>query len=315
MPRVLATQSHVVHGYVGNKAATFPLQYLGWDVDCVNSVQFSNHTGYGIDKVFGSVTSSSELECLFNGVLSLASTGSQYDGILSGYLPNSHSVRTMGYYYQQLKRQNSRLLWLMDPVMGDEDQLYVDKDVVPAYRELVESGSVDILTPNQFEMELLHGRKIASLQELEGAIKSIHRHVPIIVVTSLSPSVFADPDHVYCVASVRGSACHFYRVPLIDSYFTGVGDLFSALLLHSAYGSLLQKQRNFAEDINWALNIVQQVLENTRQMSAVKSRAVIGHAPSMLKMELRIVESRNFFRWQDSWSAEERDFKWFPCTS
>ena len=62
--RVLSIQSHVVHGYVGNKAAVFPLQViaasqpllccvkvcpllvqvLGCDVDAINSVQFSNHT-------------------------------------------------------------------------------------------------------------------------------------------------------------------------------------------------------------------------------------------------------------------------------
>ena len=44
--RVLSIQSHVVSGCVGNKAAVFPLQLLGFDVDFVNSVQFSNHTGY-----------------------------------------------------------------------------------------------------------------------------------------------------------------------------------------------------------------------------------------------------------------------------
>lgn len=38
-------QSHVVRGYVGNKCSVFPLQLLGFDVDPVNSVQFSNHTG------------------------------------------------------------------------------------------------------------------------------------------------------------------------------------------------------------------------------------------------------------------------------
>lgn len=43
-PRVLSIQSHVVHGYVGNKCAVFPLQLLGFEVDFVNSVQFSNHT-------------------------------------------------------------------------------------------------------------------------------------------------------------------------------------------------------------------------------------------------------------------------------
>lgn len=29
----------------GNKAAVFPLQTLGFDVDILNTVQFSNHTG------------------------------------------------------------------------------------------------------------------------------------------------------------------------------------------------------------------------------------------------------------------------------
>jgi len=31
-PRVLSIQSHVVHGYVGNKCAVFPLQLLGFEV-------------------------------------------------------------------------------------------------------------------------------------------------------------------------------------------------------------------------------------------------------------------------------------------
>ncbi|KAI5339480.1 hypothetical protein L3X38_018752 [Prunus dulcis] len=44
--RVLSSQSHTVQGYVGNKSAAFPLQLLGYDVDPINSVQFSNHTGY-----------------------------------------------------------------------------------------------------------------------------------------------------------------------------------------------------------------------------------------------------------------------------
>uniref|UniRef100_A0A8C1YSM9 pyridoxal kinase n=1 Tax=Cyprinus carpio TaxID=7962 RepID=A0A8C1YSM9_CYPCA len=43
--RVLSVQSHVVRGYVGNKSASFPLQVLGFEVDTINSVQFSNHTG------------------------------------------------------------------------------------------------------------------------------------------------------------------------------------------------------------------------------------------------------------------------------
>lgn len=42
---LFSIQSHVVRGYVGNKCSVFTLQLLGFDVDPVNSVQFSNHTG------------------------------------------------------------------------------------------------------------------------------------------------------------------------------------------------------------------------------------------------------------------------------
>ena len=98
--RVLSIQSHVVHGYVGNKSATFPLQVRflflwlsalyfsfaifvsraiwppfrlnkynndifeysqvnGFEVDAINSVHFSNHTGY--DNIKGQVLSDKEL--------------------------------------------------------------------------------------------------------------------------------------------------------------------------------------------------------------------------------------------------------------
>jgi pyridoxine kinase len=54
--RVLSIQSSVVSGTVGNKAAVFPLQTLGWDVDPVHTVQLSNHKGK--DGCFGDDASS-----------------------------------------------------------------------------------------------------------------------------------------------------------------------------------------------------------------------------------------------------------------
>lgn len=44
--RVLSIQSSVVHGYVGNKAATLPLQMNNIEVDPFNTCQYSNHAGY-----------------------------------------------------------------------------------------------------------------------------------------------------------------------------------------------------------------------------------------------------------------------------
>ena len=43
---VLTIQSHVAYGFVGNSAAVFPLQLLGFSPIVVNTVEFSNHTGH-----------------------------------------------------------------------------------------------------------------------------------------------------------------------------------------------------------------------------------------------------------------------------
>ena len=52
---------------VGNKAAVFPLQLLGFEVDIVNSVQFSNHTGYEYGWT-GDILSGTQLLDLLNGL-------------------------------------------------------------------------------------------------------------------------------------------------------------------------------------------------------------------------------------------------------
>lgn len=306
MPRLLATQSHVVHGYVGNKAATFPLQCLGWDVDCCNSVQFSNHTGYGIDRVFGNITQQTDLDALLGGVF--ANFASDYDALLSGYLPNKESVNCMGKHYSQFKKQNKNLLWLMDPVMGDEGQLYVNEDVIPEYQKLTfsDQGLVDIITPNQYELEILYGKKITSKEELKQALEELHKTVPIVVVTSCSSSLFEDKDNIYCVASIKGEAPLVYRIPYIDTYFTGVGDLFSALLLDRVT-KLYQDETNtlkFGEQICDIINVLQRVLKMTRYYSKENIKSKMGSVKGMKDMELRIIESRDLYHTKPLTSEE-----------
>lgn len=310
MPRLLATQSHVVHGYVGNKAATFPLQCLGWDVDCCNSVQFSNHTGYGMDKVFGNITEEHDLNQLLCGVL--ANFPHEYDALLSGYLPNKNAVRCVGTHYMEYKKKNPNSLWLMDPVMGDEGQLYVNEDVIPEYKKLAlcPTCPINIITPNQFELEILHGDKIDSPQQLKDAILQLHSTIPVIVVTSCDYKMFNDPDHLYIVTSMRGEKPVLLRVPLIKSYFTGVGDLFAALLLDrtNKLFSSSDPQIHLEDHVNDVLNVIQNVLKKTLSYSVKFKGAVMGSASDMKDMELRIIESRDLYNGDGVGSASNSNF-------
>ena len=65
--RVLSVQSHTVHGYVGNKAATFPMQLLELEVDPVNSVHLSNHVGYA-GGFKGTTSTGDELRAIVDGL-------------------------------------------------------------------------------------------------------------------------------------------------------------------------------------------------------------------------------------------------------
>lgn len=297
MPRLLTTQSHVVHGFVGNKAATFPLQCSGWDVDCCNSVQFSNHTGYGMERVFGNVTEEKDLDQLLSGVFS--NFPHDYEALLSGYLPKKESVRCMGQHYTAYKRANPNAVWLMDPVMGDEGQLYVDEDVISEYKKLALSphSDVDIMTPNHFELEIICGQEINTINELKMALQGLHETVPVVIVTSCDAKIFGDPEHVYCVASRKGGVPMVFRVPLIKSYFTGVGDLFSALLLDRVYKllSLSDVSLKLEIQVNEVLNVIQSVLKITSAYAPKNHTAKIGNANDMKNAELRIIESRDLF--------------------
>jgi deoxyribose-phosphate aldolase len=80
--RILSIQSSVAYGYVGNSAATFPLQRLGHEVWPVNTVHFSNHTGYGAwrGQVLEPAIIADVIEGIFDrGVLETV------DAILTGY--------------------------------------------------------------------------------------------------------------------------------------------------------------------------------------------------------------------------------------
>jgi len=81
--RFLSLQSHVAYGYVGNRAATFPLQRLGHEVWAVNTVEFSNHTGYGAWR--GRTAPADQVADIVAGIEALGLL-SRCDALLTGYV-------------------------------------------------------------------------------------------------------------------------------------------------------------------------------------------------------------------------------------
>jgi len=233
--RCLTIQSHVVSGYVGNKCAVFPLQLHGFDVDPILSVQFSNHTGYGSWK--GDVMTGDQLWSLVEG-LDTNGLLEGYTHLLTGYIGSASMLRTVARLVRKLRQINPDLVYVCDPVLGDNGKLYVPAELTEIYKEEIVPLAT-ILTPNQFEAELLTGHTISSEVEALAACAALHEvGPPSVVLTSLD----LDRDtNASSTITLLGSTSEAQEercgrrfrvvVPRIPSYFTGTGDLCAALLL------------------------------------------------------------------------------------
>ncbi|VCW70424.1 unnamed protein product [Gulo gulo] len=127
--------------------------------------------------------------------------------------------------------------------MGDEwngqGSMYVPEDLLPVYKEKV-VPLADIITPNQFEAELLSGRKIHSQEEALSVMDELHTMGPdTVVITSSNLPSPRGSDYLIALGSQRirnpdGSVVtERIRMEMhkVDAVFVGTGDLFAAMLL------------------------------------------------------------------------------------
>ncbi|XP_019868059.1 pyridoxal kinase isoform X2 [Aethina tumida] len=272
--RVLSVQSHVVHGYVGNKSAVFPLQLLGFDVDNINSVQLSNHTGY---KSFaGQVLTDKDLVQLSTGLIDNGLD--EYSHILSGYIGSSSFLYEVTKLVTHLRTKNPDICYVCDPVMGDNGKLYVPQELVTIYKEFVVPLAT-ILTPNLFEAELLTDLKINSVEDVWKAIEILHgRGCPTVVISSAD---LGDGElHVF--ASHKGADVKrvTMKIPKIPAQFTGTGDLFAALFLAWMY-----KTQDLKESVEKTIASLQAVLTRTYEH-------VSGKEMNVKNLELKLIQSK-----------------------
>ena len=217
---VLSIQSSVIFGYVGNNIARPVLQTLGYDVWCVDTVNFSNHPGYG--SFTGSVKEAHKIQEEINGLANLDILG-ECDAILSGYLGEVETAKTVSRTIELIKEQNETAIYLLDPVIGDDGQIYVKNGLIEAFKnELLPKA--DIILPNQSELGWLSGLKINDVSSLKTASKYLIKCGAKTVVVTGIPEIETLTNYV-----VTSDAFWAISTPKLNRKFSGTGDLFSSL--------------------------------------------------------------------------------------
>lgn len=257
--RFLSLQSHVAYGYVGNRAATFPLQRLGHEVWAINTVEFSNHTGYGAWR--GRTTPADQVAEIVQGIEALGLLP-RCDALLTGYVGDAALADVVLDTARRVRAANPKAIWCCDPVLGDIDTgIYVKPGIDTFFRE----GAIpaaDFVTPNHFELEHLTGRSVSTMSEALAAARTLLKGPKLALITSLRRAD-APADQIEMIAVSRDAAWRI-ATPLIDFEIApnGTGDAVAALFT----AHWLTSGGDVADALGKAASSIFAVLEATREL-------------------------------------------------
>lgn len=224
---ILSIQSSVAYGHVGNSAAVFPLQRLGFEVWPVITVHFSNHTGYGAWR--GPVLEADAVAEVLRGIEERGVLGG-CAAVLSGYMGDATLGEVILDAVGRVRSASPGALYCCDPVMGDVGRGFFVRPGIPEFMRDRAVPAADIITPNQFELEWLTGRPCGTLAEALAAADAARRMGPeVVMVTSLDRS--EGPAESIEMLAVAGDGAWLVATPKLPISVNGAGDLTAALFL------------------------------------------------------------------------------------
>ncbi|MEW6256310.1 MAG: pyridoxal kinase [Pseudomonadota bacterium] len=238
---VISIQSQVVHGHVGNSAAVYPMQAKGVTVAAVPTALLSNHPHYPTMR--GQILDAGLVGDLLRGVEERGLV-EHAAVLLTGYLGSPEIACRVRDFVVDARKRNPRLIYLCDPVIGDDDLgVFVADGMAELFRDqLVPLAS--LITPNPFELEYLTGRKARDAGNLLAACKEIaDRGCPAVIATgcTLTDTASAQVETILYETGLC-EAGNMLRIatPRLPIRPCGTGDLLAGLIAaHLAKGATL----------------------------------------------------------------------------
>jgi pyridoxine kinase len=262
---ILSIQSSVAYGHVGNSAAVFPLQRIGVEVWPVNTVHFSNHTGYGSWR--GMVL---PVDGVAEVILGIEERGvlRECSGILSGYMGDASLGEVILDAFNRVRRANPGAIYCCDPVMGDVGTGFFVRPGIPEFMRDRTVPAATIITPNQFELEYLVNRAVTNLESALAAVEQVMAMGPeVVLVTSLRRDD-ARNDRIEMLA-VEKNRAYTVETPLLPLVVNGAGDMTAALFF-----AHWLKSGSIRDALELTVDAVFTVLEATVQSNAREIRLI-----------------------------------------
>jgi len=215
---VIVISSHVVRGSVGNRAAVFALETLGFPVWAVPTVVLPWHPGHS--RATRIVPSAADFSALIDDLCGSSWLG-EVGGVLSGYLGDAGQAADVARLVRAVRKANPDALYMCDPVIGDTSGLYVPEATATAIASQL-IPIADIATPNVHELAWLSGATLSDSASMMAAAETLGP--ARVLVTSAIAMMAGSTGNL--LVSGRQSVMAEHR--LIPNAPNGLGDLMSA---------------------------------------------------------------------------------------
>ena len=218
---VIVVSSHVARGSVGNRAAVFALETLGFPVWAVPTVILPWHPGHS--RATRIVPPPEQFAALMGDLESSPWLG-EVTAVLSGYLGEARQADAVASLVRSVRARNPGATYVCDPVIGDDEGLYVPQATAEAIRDVL-IPLADVATPNVHELAWLTGRAPDGITE---TVETAANAGPETMLVTSAPAMIAGSIGNLLVTPSQALLAE-HR--MIERPPNGLGDLTAAVFL------------------------------------------------------------------------------------
>lgn len=265
MPHNHQKKAAVINDFSGfgrcSIAVSLPiLSAMGMQCCPLPTAIFSNHTG------FPSFSWMDYTDRMTDYMMEWKKLDLRFNAIATGFLGSVQQIEIVEKFLELFRTEET--IVVVDPVMGDNGNLYptYTMEMAESIRELARHA--DILTPNLTEACILTGRSYrtdfteAELEEMCGELHELGAEK--VVITGLD-----EGDSYGNFVSQRGQRYCVISVPKAGASRSGTGDVFSSIVTGNAVNGV-----NFAKSVHQAASFIAAAIRRSEELDLPRTDGV-----------------------------------------